>query len=160
MRTGFKTRPLVWVQAAVFVVISAVLASPAMAQSTVDPGSSAGGAATTLPQVPRVDPPPAPPTPDVLQNVVWLEQADARDFARNYPDLAAQGDVSGRATIDCQVVADGRLDCVVTNEEPVGYGFGDATLAISRQFRVAPTTSDGRPTEGGRIRRTIRWVIG
>lgn len=153
-------RPLIWVQAAALAVISAVLASPAMAQTTVDPGPSS--TATTLPEVPQVyaiDPPPAPPTPDILTGLIWLEQPDARDFARNYPDLATQGNVSGRVTLDCRVVDRGRLDCVVTNEDPPGYGFAEATLAISRQFRVAPATRDGRPTEGGRIRRTIRWVI-
>ena len=107
-----------------------------------------------------IDPPTAPPAAAVLINVVWLEQPDARDFARLYPDRAEQETVSGRATMECIVAIDGRLNCRITSEDPLGYGFGDATLNISREFRLAPETSDGQPTAGGRIRRTIRWVIG
>ena len=107
-----------------------------------------------------IDPPAAPPAAAVLTNVVWLEQPDAQDFARLYPDRAQQENVSGRATLECIVAGDGRLSCTITSEDPSGYGFGDATLSISREFRLAPETSDGQPTSGGRIRRTIRWVIG
>lgn len=162
-------RPLVWVQAAAFAVISAVLASPASAQTATDPatlpevpqlaGAPAPASETTLPEVPRVDPPPAPPVPDILQNLMWIEQPDARDFSRHYPDAAGRASMSGHVTLDCVVDADGRLDCVVTREEPAGYGFAEATLAISRYFRVAPETRDGVPTEGGRVRRTIRWLV-
>jgi len=106
-----------------------------------------------------IDPPPAPPNPNIVVNPVWLEQPDARDFARNYPDAASAANVSGRATIDCLVAADGRLSCTVTAEDPPGYGFGEATLRISREFRLAPMTRDNVPTEGKRIRRTIRWVL-
>ena len=151
-------RPLAWAQVAAFALISAVLASPSLAQTAVDPGPSSG---STTPEAFRVavDPPPAPPTPDFLMNVIWLEQPNARDFALNYPTRAQAETLSGRVTLDCRVIADGRLNCLVTNEDPHGYGFAEATLAISREFRLAPQTRDGVPTEGGRIRRTIRWVI-
>lgn len=106
-----------------------------------------------------IDPPPAPPTPAVLSGVTWLEQPDARDFARYYPDRAQERGQEGRATVECIVDAGGRLSCTITSEDPPGWGFGEATLRVSRHFRVAAATSSGQATSGGRIRRTIRWVL-
>src|SRR5690606_19870328 len=111
-------------------------------------------------------PPPPPPPPDrpppppsVITNPVWREQPNASDFSRYYPERAQEREVEGRATIECIVNADGRLNCTVTAEDPPGYGFGEATLRVSRHFRIAPATRDGAATSGGRIRRTIRWVL-
>jgi|CXWL01.1.fsa_nt_gi TonB family protein len=101
----------------------------------------------------QADPPPE------IRNPVWLRQPDARDFARNYPAQAASQAVEGRATIECFVRLDTTLDCRVTAESPVSWGFGDATLLVAQSFRVEPARVDGVPTEGGRIRRTIRWVM-
>jgi protein TonB len=106
-----------------------------------------------------VDPPPSPPTPSVLTGVTWLEQPDARDYARYYPERAQEREVEGSATVECLVDAGGRLSCTITREDPPGYGFGEATLRVSRHFRVAAATRDGAATSGGRIRRTIRWVL-
>lgn len=104
-----------------------------------------------------VDPPPAPPTPQVLTGVTWLEQPNARDYARYYPERALERGQEGRVQLDCLVSADGRIACTVTSEDPQGWGFGDASLRVARHFRLAPATVDGRPTSGGRIRRTIVW---
>jgi TonB family protein len=106
-----------------------------------------------------IDPPPAPPSGRVLTGLTWLEQPDVSDFARLYPERAKQENVSGRVTLDCLVSADGRLSCTVISEDPPGFGFAEATLRIAREFRIAPQTQDGVATAGGRIRRTIRWVI-
>lgn len=106
-----------------------------------------------------IDPPPAPPTPSVITNPVWLEQPDARDYARYYPERAQEREVEGRATVECIVNANGSLACTVTSEDPPGYGFGEATLRVTRHFRIAPSTRDGVATSGGRIRRTIRWQL-
>ena len=106
-----------------------------------------------------VDPPPAPPAPSVITNPVFLEQPNVRDYARYYPARAQERDQEGRATLDCIVAVDGRLACTITSEDPPGWGFGEATLRVSRHFRVAPQTRDGQPTAGGRFRRTIRWVL-
>lgn len=95
-----------------------------------------------------------------IGNPVWLEQPDASAFRDNYPDQAAHQAVEGFATIECVVpVNAGELACMVTAEGPASWGFGDAALAIARTFRVAPATRDGVPIEGGRIRRTLRFVL-
>jgi TonB family protein len=95
-----------------------------------------------------------------LSGVRWLEQPEGRDYVRHYPNRALNNRIQGNATFECAVGIDGRLtSCIILSETPVGYGFGEATLAISREFRLAPQTSDGTPTEGARVRRTIRWRV-
>jgi TonB family protein len=106
-----------------------------------------------------VDPPPAPPNSSVLTGLVWLERADGSDFVRLYPVRARDNRVSGRATLDCLVGANGALSCTVLSEEPPGYGFGESALQIAREFRLAAQTREGAPTSGGRVRLPIRWVI-
>ncbi|MEZ5955812.1 MAG: TonB family protein [Hyphomonadaceae bacterium] len=94
-----------------------------------------------------------------ITNPVWLAQPDAHDFVENYPSQATEQYVEGRATIECFVRLDTTLTCSVTAESPASWGFGDAALAIARTFRVEPARVNGEPVEGGRIRRTIRFVM-
>lgn len=158
-------RPLAWTELTAFVLISALLATPALAQTATDPPNEASTAApppsaTTYIPV-AIDPPPAPPPPEgmLVTGLTWLERPGAVDFARNYPHEAQRQNITGRVTLDCIVLDDGRLDCTVLHEDPPGRGFAEATLRISRLFRIAPQTTDGTPTVGGRIRRTIRWMM-
>lgn len=106
-----------------------------------------------------VNPPPAPPNTSVLTGLVWLERPDGSDFARLYPVRAEHDRVNGRATLDCLVGVNGALSCTVLSEEPPGYGFGEATLQIAREFRLAAQTRGGVPTVGGRVRLPIRWAL-
>lgn len=106
-----------------------------------------------------VDPPPARPMPATIVAPSWLELPDAIDFSRRYPPEARRAGVNGRAVLDCLVATNGRIACTVVSEEPTGHGFGEAALLISRNFRMAPSTRDGRPTAGGRIRLPIRFAI-
>jgi len=48
----------------------------------------------------------------------------------------------------------------VQSEDPPGYGFGDAAIQISHSFRMAPRTTDGRPTVGGRLLVAITFRLG
>lgn len=107
---------------------------------------------------------PGPPArviqdPSTVTGVRWVEQPTARDFARLYPRGARNRGVSGIVTIGCVVNEQYGLDCEVTAEDPPGMGFGQATLEIAEEFRIAPLTEGGEPTIGQRIRRTIRWVM-
>lgn len=129
-------------------------------------GEDAGGASTEgrvidvsigFPIPVAIDPPPAPPNLERLTNVVWVALPDAEDYIRYYPPRAWAENVGGQATLDCIVNGDGRLSCRITAEEPAGYDFGTATLRISREMRVAQETSDGQPTAGGRVGRSVRW---
>jgi hypothetical protein len=88
----------------------------------------------------------------------WDRQPDARDFARRYPNSAH--DVSGAAVMCCSVNEDRTLNCTVPFEWPRGSGFADATLSLSREFRLSEESyAEVRGTERAQIRRMIRWVM-
>lgn len=93
----------------------------------------------------------------VIRGAQWIARPDARELARYYPERAQELGIGGKATIECTVSAASVLSCIVTDEEPVGYGFGDAALRASRSFSVAPATVDGVPSDGGRVRQTLQW---
>ena len=130
---------------------------PPPEQRVPPPDLSAPPTPTPLPVA--VDPPPSPPTPGIITGAVWLQRPGARDFDRYYPDRARDRDQEGRVTLDCLVSADGHIRCSVINEDPSGWGFGEAALRISQSFRMAAQTSDGRATSGGRIRVPITFRL-
>ncbi len=100
--------------------------------------------------------PPAPPSP-FMTGATFLERPTGRDFIRYFPERALERGITGRVVLDCTVGADGRVGCSVASEDPAGWGFGDASLRAARHFRVAPATSDGRATSGGRLRVPMTW---
>jgi protein TonB len=119
----------------------------------------------SAPQTPKpipvaVDPPPSPPTPAVLTGMVWLQRPSSQDFSRYYPPRALEREQDGRVMLDCLVDSGGRISCTVLSEDPSGWGFGEAALRISRNFRAAAQTSDGRVTSGGRVRVPITFRLG
>ena len=82
-------------------------------------------------------------------------------MAGYYPALAQKLNISGRVSIQCIVDAVGTLNtCTVVSEDPPGYGFGEATLKLTRLFRVRPMTIDGIPTAGGIFKKTVVWQLG
>lgn len=131
---------------------------PPPEQRVPPPDLSAPPTPTPIPVA--VDPPPAPPTPAVLTGMVWLQRPSSQDFNRYYPQRALDREQEGRVMLDCLVDASGRISCTVASEEPSGWGFGEAALRISRNFRAAAQTSDGRPTSGGRTRVPITFRLG
>ena len=55
------------------------------------------------------------------------------DLGRYFPDRAARMNIGGSATVRCVVGDDlGARDCIVVGEDPSGFGFGDAAIAIMR----------------------------
>ena len=131
---------------------------PPPEQRVPPPDLSAPPTPTPIPVA--VDPPPAPPTPAVLTGMVWLQRPSSQDFNRYYPPRALEREQEGRVMLDCLVDAGGRISCTVISEDPTGWGFGEAALRISRNFRAAAQTSDGRPTSGGRTRVPISFRLG
>lgn len=152
-------RPLTWAQLTATVLVSAVLACAASAQVASDPSAEVEIPVIRGPLV--VDPPPpAPPPPaGYVWNVIWTDGTDPQAVRRHYPARADRENVSGEALIECLIASDGALtECRVVRETPMGYGFGEASVAVARNFTVAPLTRDGRPTDGMRVRRNIRWA--
>ncbi len=85
----------------------------------------------------------------------WKRTPHGGEFARYYPATAAfQGD--GRATITCELTAEGFLrNCVVDHEEPEGKGFGAATVKLALLFQLDMKASCARP--GMRLQFPVAW---
>ncbi|MGH6951917.1 MAG: TonB family protein, partial [Vitreimonas sp.] len=101
--------------------------------------------------------PPLPRASFGLSDVRWVREPGARDFARFYPHRALDQGRSGRVVLDCTITARGALDCSVAEENPPGWGFGDAAVNIARQARVEPTTRDGRSVAGEHLRLPLQF---
>ena len=105
--------------------------------------------------------PDATPAPDVtLSEVQWIRRPNARDFARFYPDRALSAGQSGRVVLDCVANSRGNLNCSVAQEDPPGWGFGQAAIRISRQARVDRTTTDGSSVEGRHVELPLAFRAG
>lgn len=89
----------------------------------------------------------------------WDAQPDSRAYELTYPYFAIAQGVSGHGVLDCLVIEDGRINCVVKSEEPAGWAFGQAALAASRHYRIAPEV-DGAATLGKRVEVTVRFNTG
>lgn len=114
--------------------------------------------------IPGPPPPPAPPPPSrttVITNPNWVVRPDGAALIHMYPREAMAQGIEGQATIECDVLNDGRLHgCVIVNETPAGYGFGEATLRAAILFRMSPQTRDGVAVGGARVRIPLSWRLG
>jgi len=113
--------------------------------------------------------PPPPPAPwqlppgariSILTNPSLVTAPTARQFAAAYPPAARATSVSGRAVMQCDVSIKGLLrNCVVVEETPAGFGFGQAALGLAPKFRMNPMTIDGKPTDTGHIRIPLEFKV-
>jgi TonB family protein len=97
--------------------------------------------------------------PQPVARPEWVRRPTGNDVARVYPLAAQLRNVSGKAQMACQVHADGTLhDCKVVSEEPAGFGFGDATLRLAKDFQMRPVSApDG--VEGAQVNIPVQFVI-
>lgn len=122
--------------------------------------------APTPPQPPRPPEPPvvaapAPPAQHVISGALLERQPSNDDLERYYPDRAKRLDKTGSASMRCSVTKTGLLTgCVVTGEDPPGYGFGDAALQMAKLFKLRPQSQDGTPVDGGTWSTRIRFQLG
>jgi len=100
------------------------------------------------------------PKPRKITRPDWLSQPDASAMSRYYPERAQRLGVSGSATINCTVAANGTISgCDVVSETPSNYGFGDAARKLSRFFKMRPQMVDGQPVAGGTIEIPIQFRL-
>src|SRR3569833_2582077 len=85
--------------------------------------------------------------PATVERPDWITTPSNSDMADWMPDKARENHVEGSASMDCDVTPKGTLDkCVVTQEQPEGYGFGKAARGGARGGERRPTSLDGQPT--------------
>jgi TonB family protein len=94
------------------------------------------------------DAPPPPPNYRLSShtNADWMVMPTHDDVSRVFPTAAAAAGISGKVKMRCAVDTEGYLtECVVEEETPAGYGFGNAALEMSAYMRMKPATDFGIP---------------
>lgn len=97
--------------------------------------------------------------PQVITNPDWLKRPSAANMYQVWPGGAYYAHVSGRVVLQCIVNEKGRLKrCEPVEEEPSGWGFGDAAKEMAAQFQMKPMTRDGEPVAGARVRIPLNFI--
>ena len=81
----------------------------------------------------------------------WINSPHDADLRAHLPLHAQHARLNGRVELTCIIQLDTTLDCAVASEDPVGHGFGEAALQVSRTLRINPATRGGVPVEGVRL---------
>jgi TonB family protein len=82
----------------------------------------------------------------VVKGAQIVSQPSAAQIQAQYPPRALDNQVQGQAVIECAVGLSGKLaDCHVYDEQPNGYGFGQAALELAGDFTLKPRLIDGAP---------------
>lgn len=88
---------------------------------------------------------------DTPDNPIRIVRPTRQEMMAHYPPEALAQGVSGRATVQCEVNSAGLLDqCRVLEEDPAGYGFGQAGIQLAFEHHVRPD-AEGRFPVGRRV---------
>ncbi|RYG88906.1 MAG: hypothetical protein EON59_02980 [Alphaproteobacteria bacterium] len=105
------------------------------------------------PSVPAIGSP-STRAPAIITAPVWSRSPTAEELRAVYPSSARSRNVSGRSDLECAVTAEGTLtSCTATGEFPPGSRFGQAGVAASRFYVMAPQQASASP----RVRFSINW---
>ena len=89
------------------------------------------------------------------QDVHWQRVPTPALLSRYYPDRAMRMNQGGASSIQCQVMDDLLLsNCVVQDEAPAGFRFGDAAVSTAMFYSAASGTPIGE-----RVIIKINWTL-
>lgn len=88
---------------------------------------------------------------------VWLSEPSLAQVRRLNPPRAVERGQSGVVVLACRVSLEGALSCAIANEQPIGWGYGEAALAVSRIYRIAPEAA-GEATAGRKLQMVVDFV--
>lgn len=90
----------------------------------------------------------------------WRVKPTEAQIGRVYPEEARKLKMSATVVVRCAVTLSGAPhNCIVREEMPVGYGFGDAALTVIRTASFVPAMKDGQPVDGAVVSVPIYFQI-
>ncbi len=104
-------------------------------------------------------------TPDVtrmahiVKSASIVTQPTNAQIQAEYPPRALDNQVEGGAVIECVVTPTGKLaECQVYDEQPTGYGFGQAALDLAADFLLKPRLIDGEAVGGSPVKISVNFT--
>jgi TonB family protein len=92
----------------------------------------------------------AAPAPVVVE-ASFKTKPTGDDVNRLFPEAAMRARVGGRVKVRCTITVEGALtNCKAIEEDPPGYGFGEAGVKLLSRVQFNPKTIDGKPVESER----------
>jgi TonB family protein len=99
-------------------------------------------------------------TTSIITSPNWVTHPTSQDLARAYPRKARRQGITGHTKIECVVDDRGSLEqCQVIEEDPPGWGFGDAALKLKVHILMRPRTVDGKPVGGAKVVIPMSWNL-
>ncbi len=103
-------------------------------------------------------------TPDItrmahiVKSASIVTQPTNAQIQAEYPPRALDNQVQGGAVIECVVTLTGKLaECQVYDEQPTGYGFGQAALDLAGDFVLKPRLIDGEAVGGSPVKISVNF---
>jgi Gram-negative bacterial TonB protein C-terminal len=104
-------------------------------------------------------------TPDIsrmahiVKSAAIVTQPSNAQIQAAYPPRALDNQVEGGAVIECVVALTGKLaECTVFDEQPTGYGFGQAALDLAGDFLLKPRLVDGEAVAGSPVKISVNFT--
>lgn len=86
-----------------------------------------------------------------IDRPIWTVRPNGRHLEQYYPPRALERSQTGEVALECLKAASGEVACSVTNEEPAGWGFGEAAVMSSQHWRHAVQLPSGASAVGAKV---------
>ena len=101
------------------------------------------------------------PAPKAMAVSEWVRTPTGAELAGLFPPAALKNGIEGHTVMECVVNRSGELSlCVIVAEDPLGHGFGAASLKTAPLFRLRASHAQGKGKAGGRVRIPLAWALG